>query len=64
MDDHFEPDLIPELIPITRCRELLGDEALELSDVDIDAICHHAHAMAHLLVEIFPQQPIDRETDR
>ena len=64
MDDHFEPDLIPELIPITRCRELLGEEARELSDVDIDAIRHHAHAMAHLLVEIFQQQHGDRETDR
>ena len=64
MDDHFEPDLIPELIAITRCRELLDDEAQELSDEDVDAIRHHAHAMAHLLVEIFQQQPIDRETDR
>ena len=64
MDDHFEPDLIPELIPITRCRELLGEEARELSDEDIDAIRHHAHSMAHLLVEIFQQQHGDRETDR
>jgi hypothetical protein len=36
VDDHFEPDLIPELIPITRCRELLGDEARELSDEDVE----------------------------
>ena len=45
---------------MARCRELLGDEAWELSDVDIDAIRHHAHAMAHLLVEIFQQQHADR----
>ena len=64
MNDHFELDLIPELIPIARCRELLHDEARELSDLDIDAIRHHAHAMAHLLVEIFQHQHIDRETDR
>ena len=64
MKDRFEPDLIPELIPIARCRELLRDEARELSDVDIDSIRHHANAMAHLLVEIFQHQHIDHETDR
>ena len=63
MDDHFERDLIPELIPIARCRELLGDEARELSDEDIDAIRRHAHAMAHLLVEVFQQQHGDREAE-
>jgi hypothetical protein len=56
MDDRFEADLIPELIPIARCRELLGDEARELSDKDVDVIRKHARAMAHLLVEIFEQQ--------
>ena len=64
MDDRFEHALIPELIPIDRCRELLDHEARELSDEDVDAIRHHAHAMAHLPVEIFQQQNVNRETDR
>ena len=38
---------------MARCRELLGDEALDLSDEDVDAIRRHADAMAHVLVEIF-----------
>ena len=45
---------------MARCRELLGDEALDLADDEIDAIRSHAHAMAHMLIEIFLQQPIDR----
>ena len=60
MDDRFERDLIPELIPIARCRELLGDEARALSDEDIDTIRRHAHAMASLLVEVFQQQSDQR----
>ena len=42
-----------ELIPIARCRELLGDEADGLSDHDIDLIRQHADAMAHIIVEMF-----------
>jgi hypothetical protein len=54
----------PPEAAIARCRELLDDEARGLSDEDVDAIRHHPHAMAHLLVEIFQQQHIDREADR
>lgn len=53
MDDIVKPESVPNVIPIARCRELLGDQALDLSDEDVEAIRHHAHAMAHLLVEIF-----------
>ena len=60
MDDLLERDLVRQPIPIARCRELLGDEALDLADDEIDAIRSHAHAMAHTLIEIFLQQPIDR----
>ena len=38
---------------ITRCRELLGDEAEGLSDQEVDLMRRHADAMAHVLVEIF-----------
>ena len=38
---------------LTQCRELLDDEAAELSDEQVEAIRQHAQAMAHVLVEIF-----------
>lgn len=53
MDDIIEREPVPDAIPIARCRELLGDEALALSDKEVDAIRRHAHAMAHVLIEIF-----------
>ena len=53
MDDILEREALPDAISIARCRELLGDEALALSDDDVDAVRRHAHAMAHLLIEIF-----------
>lgn len=42
-----------ERTSLTRCRELLGDEAAELSDEQLDVIGQHAHAMANVLVELF-----------
>ena len=60
MDNLLERDLVREPIPIARCRELLGDEALDLADDEIDAIRSNAHAMAHTLIDGFLQQPIDR----
>lgn len=52
------PDQINELsvmaaITITRCRELLGDEAIEWSDEDVDTIRRHAQVMAETLVDVF-----------
>ena len=46
-------DVESECISITRCRELLGDEADGLSDPEVDLIRRHADAMAHVLVELF-----------
>ncbi len=43
----------PDVITIARCRELLGDEAVTLSDHEIARIRGHAETMAHLVVEIF-----------
>jgi hypothetical protein len=46
-------DVESDCISITRCRELLGDEAEGLSDQEVDLIRRHADAMAHVLVELF-----------
>lgn len=59
MDDIIEREPVPDAIPIARCRELLGDEARELSDEDIDAIRRHAQAMAHTLIDVFLHRQID-----
>ena len=46
-------DVESDCISITRCRELLGDEAEGLSDHEVDLMRRDADAMAHVLVEIF-----------
>ena len=51
MDD--EPDVRFRSISIERCRDLLGEEADGLSDLEIDQIRRHAEVMAHVIVEIF-----------
>jgi hypothetical protein len=43
----------PNAITIARCRELLGDDAVTLSDHEIARIRGHAETMAHLVIEIF-----------
>lgn len=53
MDDIIEVEDSAEQITLTRCRELLGDEAAELSDAELNAIRDHAQAMANVLVELF-----------
>ena len=52
-DDH---DVRSERMSIARCRELLGPEATDLSDIEVDQIRRHADVMAHLVVEIFLEQ--------
>jgi hypothetical protein len=56
MPDPHEDELVPERVTIRRCRELLGEEALELSDENVDAIRRYAHAMARTLIEVFLQR--------
>lgn len=56
MDEREERELVPERVPTARYRELLGDEARDLSDEDIEAVRRHVHAMAHTLIEVFLQQ--------
>jgi hypothetical protein len=53
MDDIIDREAESEETSLARCRELLGDEATELSDVQLDAIRQHAQAMAIVLVELF-----------
>ena len=57
MQDQSERDDALDLLPLARCRELLGLEADGLTDQDIDRIRRHAHAMAHALVDAFLHQP-------
>jgi len=43
----------PEPISIARCRELLGDEADKLTDLDVELMRRHAETMAQIVVEMF-----------
>jgi hypothetical protein len=50
MDVTERADITPEPITISRCREVLGDEADALSDDEVRDIARHAEAMAHTLI--------------
>lgn len=56
MDHQGEREPVPERVSIARYRELLGDEAGDLSDEEVEKIRRHAQAMAHTLIEVFLQQ--------
>lgn len=53
MDDIIDCEVESEETSLARCRELLGDEAAEMPDEQLDAIRQHAEAMAIVLVELF-----------
>ncbi|WP_157899802.1 hypothetical protein [Luteitalea pratensis] len=53
MDDTVEPQNARDVLPITCCRRLLGDEAIDLTDAEIEEIRRHAHVLAHTLLEVF-----------
>ncbi len=53
MEHEHADEITPESISIARCRDLLGDEAEDLSDQEVGLIRQHADAMAHVLVEMF-----------
>ena len=42
-----------DVLPIPRCRQLLGDEAIDLTDGEVEEIRRHAHVLAHALLEVF-----------
>jgi hypothetical protein len=52
MDVPERADITPEPTPISRCRELLGDEADALTDDEVIDIGRHAEAMAHILIAL------------
>ena len=58
--DH-EHEVNSELISIARCREILGDEAVELSDAEVDQIRRHADAMAHVIIDVFLEERAAQE---
>jgi hypothetical protein len=37
-----------DVLPLARCRELLGDEAAGVSDEELDRVRRHADALAHV----------------
>lgn len=43
----------PEPISIARCRELLGEDADEMTDDDVERVRRHAETMAAIIVELF-----------
>jgi hypothetical protein len=53
MDDIIDREAESEKTSLSRCRELLGEAATEMSDEQLDAIRQHAQAMANVLVELF-----------
>ena len=53
MDDIIDREAESEETSLARCRELLGDEGVELSDEQLIAVRQHAQAMANVLVELF-----------
>ena len=52
MDAPERADITPEPITISRCRELLGDEADALSDDEVRDVASHAEAMARVLIAL------------
>jgi hypothetical protein len=56
-----EYDVNSEPMSIARCREILGDEATELSDDEVDQIRRHAEAMAHVIIDVYLEQRTARE---
>ena len=56
MEQWHGEDVTSESISIARCRELLGDEAKNLSDDDVARVRQHACAMADIIIEAFLEQ--------
>ena len=52
MDVPNRAELEPEPISISRCRELLGDDAEMMSDEEIVAVARHAETLAHILIVV------------
>ena len=53
MDEIFPAGETNDEILIGRCRELLGEEAIDLRDDEIDRIRRCAEIVAHVVIEMF-----------
>ena len=51
MDEISSPDV--DQTTIDRCRELLEDDAIGLSDEDVDRVRRHADVVARIVIELF-----------
>ena len=56
MDEIFSADVPTDEHSIDRCRELLGDEAVDLHDDEIDRIRRCADTMARVMIELFLEE--------
>ena len=52
--EHADPR--PEPISITRCRELVGEDAESMTDQEIEDIRRHAETLAFIVVEMYQEQ--------
>ena len=52
MDVPERADMTPEPFTISRCRELLGDEADALADDEVRDVARHAEVMARILIAL------------
>ena len=53
MDERFPAGEAIDEISIERCRELLGEEAIDLCDDEVDRIRHCAVTVAQAVIEMF-----------
>ena len=53
MDEILSADVPTDELSIDRCRELLGDDAVDLCDDEIDRIRRCAETVARVVIEMF-----------
>jgi hypothetical protein len=53
MDEILSPNVQIDELSIDRCRELLGDEAVDLRDDDVERIRRCAETVAQAVIEMF-----------
>ena len=56
MGEIFPAEETNDELSIERCRELLGDDAVDLCDDEIDRIRRCADAMARVVIELFLEE--------
>jgi hypothetical protein len=42
----------PEAVAVSRCRDLLGDDANTLTEDHVLAVARHAEALAHIMIDL------------